>query len=434
MPPLDAIVVGAGMAGLTAARELRGAGASVLVLERDDQVGGRVRCGRLDGRSIDLGAHFFSDRYELVRQLVREAGLEPQVRPLAGDYLTAIRRGGRWHHVDYGRPVSVARLGAVSPLARARLGLTAVPLGRALPRMRFFDVASAAAADDGLRPARVFGADVLRYVLAPGLQAFCGYEPEDIAMPVVALASRFPLGRPLTLDGGLGQLGRALARELPLRTATAVEEVSRDGPGVRVRARGPGGEELHTARAAVIATTASAALHAWPGAPAAERELLSSTSYTQHFHLYVRTRGLLRPAGPGGRPVLMEVVPGGEGAETLSHVSFPGGDLAFVAARPAAVAAEDDDERLGALLEDEAARLHPELRDGVIARRAVRWREKVPRFPPGRARELAAFRARLRPGPVQLAGDYLCGPLMEGAAQSGVAAARLVLDHLRADG
>ncbi len=37
------IIVGAGMAGLTCAKELAQAGQQVLVLESDDQVGGRVR-------------------------------------------------------------------------------------------------------------------------------------------------------------------------------------------------------------------------------------------------------------------------------------------------------------------------------------------------------------------------------------------------------
>jgi monoamine oxidase len=56
MERIDTIVIGAGVAGLTAARLLAGAGQQVIVLEARDRVGGRVTTDRRSGLVTDLGA------------------------------------------------------------------------------------------------------------------------------------------------------------------------------------------------------------------------------------------------------------------------------------------------------------------------------------------------------------------------------------------
>ena len=74
--PVDVIVVGGGLAGLTAARRLRGAGRSVHLIEARDRLGGRVHSTRLPkGLTIDLGAQFLADRQSRMQALVKEAGL-----------------------------------------------------------------------------------------------------------------------------------------------------------------------------------------------------------------------------------------------------------------------------------------------------------------------------------------------------------------------
>ncbi|OQO92131.1 phytoene dehydrogenase [Saccharomonospora piscinae] len=56
----DVVVVGAGLAGLSATLHLLGAGRSVTVLERDSEPGGRVADRVLHGHRIDLGASVFT--------------------------------------------------------------------------------------------------------------------------------------------------------------------------------------------------------------------------------------------------------------------------------------------------------------------------------------------------------------------------------------
>lgn len=58
----DVIVLGAGFAGVTAARELKNNGRKVLVLEARDRIGGRAWTSDLDGHKVELGCtwiHWF---------------------------------------------------------------------------------------------------------------------------------------------------------------------------------------------------------------------------------------------------------------------------------------------------------------------------------------------------------------------------------------
>lgn len=75
--PLDAVVLGAGAAGLAAARALAAAGARVRVLEARERIGGRVHTLHPpDARlPIELGAEFVHGAAEQVVRVAREAGL-----------------------------------------------------------------------------------------------------------------------------------------------------------------------------------------------------------------------------------------------------------------------------------------------------------------------------------------------------------------------
>ncbi len=73
---IDVAVLGAGLAGLAAARDLLAVGVDVIVLEARERVGGRVEGVRLDdGRIVQAGGEVFGHGHEAYRELVGELGL-----------------------------------------------------------------------------------------------------------------------------------------------------------------------------------------------------------------------------------------------------------------------------------------------------------------------------------------------------------------------
>lgn len=103
----DAIVIGAGWAGLTAATRLGQAGLRVLVLEKSRGPGGRSATRRVEAAAFDHGAQYFTARSGAFgRQLQqwRDAGLVAPWRPRLATL------GGRGEHKD---PDAVSRFVAV---------------------------------------------------------------------------------------------------------------------------------------------------------------------------------------------------------------------------------------------------------------------------------------------------------------------------------
>ena len=81
----DVIIIGAGMAGLAAARTLAEAGLSVVVLEAQSRIGGRILSVDTGGPVVELGAEFIHGKPPELWDLIAEAGVETYER--TGDFL-----------------------------------------------------------------------------------------------------------------------------------------------------------------------------------------------------------------------------------------------------------------------------------------------------------------------------------------------------------
>ncbi|MDT4939608.1 MAG: monoamine oxidase, partial [Pseudonocardiales bacterium] len=84
----DVCVVGAGYAGLTAARRLQQAGKSVVVLEARDRIGGRVWTQQLpDGGTVDRGGGWLAPYHDRIYALAAEVGVSTYKTWVKGAHL-----------------------------------------------------------------------------------------------------------------------------------------------------------------------------------------------------------------------------------------------------------------------------------------------------------------------------------------------------------
>jgi phytoene dehydrogenase-like protein len=110
----EVVVVGAGLAGLTAAATAAGEGARVTVLEAREHAGGRARTANLDGFLLNQGAHALY-RGGPAWAALTDFGIQPRGNPPDASHAQALRGDGTLAPLP-----ATARALVTSPLLHAR--------------------------------------------------------------------------------------------------------------------------------------------------------------------------------------------------------------------------------------------------------------------------------------------------------------------------
>jgi len=297
----DVAVVGAGLAGLVAARRLLAEGIKPLVVEARERVGGRLLNEEIgDGKVVEVGGQWIGPTQERIAALAAELGIGTFPTYDRGRHLVEMngRRASFTGSFTDARIDLLRDLGrAISPLAlgdfeqaRMRLDRMArqVPLEEpwAAPKARRWDAQTFAT---WLR--RNTRTRTARALFALAIEAVWAAEPGDVSLLHVLFYTRSGSGFNVLVgtDGGAQQdrfhggsqrIATVLAERLGeerLRLASPVRRIEHGADGVVVRAEGrDGGAALEVrARRAIVAIppTLAGRIAYGPPLPAARDQL-----------------------------------------------------------------------------------------------------------------------------------------------------------------
>ncbi len=434
--PNKAIIIGAGLAGLTPGYRLNKAGWDVIVLEAAGEVGGRAVTVRRQGYIFESGAVGLGTVYKDYMDLVAELGLSDQI--VKSSTVSATVRDGRLFEIDTARPLTGLTTQLFSWRSKLKLVNLMLDLRKVKPYLDIRDVAAAAQFDDedsATYARRRLNPELLEYFVEPVARTVNLTRARNVSKLELMNALAGLLATTLvTLAGGVDIFAQKLAASLDIRLGCRVSLVeAADGHATATWTDASGATLHERADVCVIATTLPQAAALFPAARATSAPLIDIIAYS---------RGLCVHLGYKVRPqtkALIVMMPPGEQPEIalffMEHNKAP--DRAPPGHAMLTIFYDDEtverpwnlpDDRL--VLETQAVVecIFPELAGQLDMSHVTRWEEGLTK--PVRGIYHAMRRAKraadsgLR---VQLAGDYHSTAGQNSAVASGNDVARAII-------
>ena len=445
----DAIVIGGGLAGLTAGCTLMEAGMDCLVLEAADYAGGRARTIRYGALYAEAGAMVFTDEEEETLALLRKYSEAPLVE--LGAHGTELFLGGRLSRMNRldGRIGSLRDLRDLVQLAAAcraaaAEGFPKPNLRLLMAHRRFVRAVEEQAGNIAYpyNPAAAEGWDGMSFA-----EFVCSFDPGlipllDLQLKVTAgeladrisrfwglVTSYWNADRFYWLQGGTSRFAEALATALGSNFAKncRVKEIVQGNP-LKVCARLNDRLATFSCRQLIMATTPRAAAAIITDLPNWKREALETVPFGVYIavHLLCLERfwsrairsGYLNCAGT----TCADMVDGTKGQSGTRGIL-----IGFVAGPEARRLKDASDDEIVACVAADVQRVFPGAESKIEQGFVYRWPEGIPYFPPNYAGTLNRLRESW--GPIHFCGDYTQGAGMHDAVLSGLLAASRVQEE-----
>ncbi len=438
-------VVGAGIAGLTAAHRLKRAGFNVVVFESLDRPGGRMYSTRRGDYVVDLGTIGLLGGSPLLDELVAAGGLNEQFAKTSPMVASIIKHGVA-RTIDSAHPVrDLVGTDLLSLGTKLKLGRMVIDL---LRNHKLFDSENAiglAALDIETvteYAARRLGQEAADYLCSP-VQRTVWMADARANSVVQFFWTLKQMAYPMyTLSEGNGSLPVALAKTHDMRYLHAVTRMENDESGVKVHwqsndANFPSGSQAFDA--CVCALPPPIALKMAPDISDVQRKLFEAIQYTSMLAVHFGLRN--RPANR--ETVLM-----------YPECEYPDMAAVFVNTNKAPGRAPANKGSLSAYFQQDWSKKHFDMSDDALIALALermrpfypalddnmedvfvqRWPLFAPAAPVGIYRLMEDYQRSLKANPpsrLQFAGDFMPNAGINQATASGAGAAERIVELFR---
>ena len=434
MAEQSVIIVGAGIAGLTAGYELQKAGLDVLVLETNHYAGGRMATVEWEGHRIDIGAKFVTTSDQSLLSVVEEMGLEDQlVRDESGLDIT-IYRDGRTHSSNFLSILSYFGWSGVSFKAKLAM-LKLLPHFLRIGKLEdVYHLERAKTLDSAETYEQFFkehiSAEMFEYWAAPMFETMCAYTADDVSRKAfLALMVGYLNADSVGFRDGVGVLPEAIAARLEVELNTRVTDIriKADGSGVAVSALSKGEDRHYNASRLVMAVPGNRVLDVFSQPQPAWQQFFSKVHYStgaMHYHI---AKSNFDP------PAVRTLIPRAEKLP-INVITFEKHQnehwLMLTDPSVYQFSMEAPAKELARSAQDTIRHVFPGFEGEFLADRIFKWRDKLPTFRPGYLNAVAEFWENPQEDPVFFCGDYFAGPSTGAALYTGREAAERLLSSL----
>ena len=435
-PRMKITVIGAGLAGLTAAHRLQQAGFSVDVFEREQSPGGRMAEAHDDGLNYLTGARLIYSFSKSVMGLIRELDLTDQLChgltipvstcSLAGEHSVQISPGPQLlfnSPLSYNQRLRLLQMGVGVAGRRFSTNSDRLLDWQHYDEGTLYEFLKQRSLDQ-----------VTQIYIEPVFRGARGWRMTDVS-PVFFLSTTAHMygSHAYTFTDGIGLLTERLAQNLDVTYCADVKKVSRAASG--------GSEVSYEVKGLLHSTHADLVICAIPGALAMSIVSQPTAEESQYFRCVKYSSGSIVHFGidcsvePSVRFFSRDVNPSIAAVEIVDQSTIPSSYLSRLSVylSPEAVI----ERKSGSVVDGELPAIWNDLPDDVtryldrgyghVVQQKIE--NMLPLFYPGYLKELRVFESYQMRGKQQIyyAGDYMSHALLGGACRSGEDVAQAIM-------